>query len=179
METIKIVDKKNFPRLYEVFTFLFKAVETGHRTVEGSPLRGFYFDENKIITSDSRRLHIVEHDLDFSQGLFKVEKAGTKYIITEKMDGIFPNYRQIEERAEKSDYTYIDTFDSGNIDGSVSKTLFLSKVCLNYTFIKDIFFKGATWDFYCSDEATPVKFESQISSYKLTAYIMPIQIKGE
>ena len=49
----------------------------------------------------------------------------------------------------------------------------------NYTFIKDIFFKGATWDFYCSDEATPVKFESQISSYKLTAYIMPIQIKGE
>ena len=175
MET-KIIDKKNSPKLHEVFTFLHKAVNKDHPIMD-YPTKGFYFDGNKIVTTDGKRLHIVEHDQDFDQCIFRVEKGGTKYIITEKIDGIFPNYQQIVETYNKSNDTFIGSFNSGNIDVSVSKILFLTKVCLNYTFVKDIFSKNTTWDFFCGEYREPVKFESSISDYKLTAYIMPIEVK--
>lgn len=184
MKSIMCINK--YDPKYSVFEFLYQAISK-------SPIKpvftGFYFDEGNIVTTDSRRLHLVYDESfknSFENGLFLVQKAKDSFIITENIDATFPNYKQVLiTDLVKSKIIYTFPYSSlredliGRIIYYVSKHL---NATLNYSFLLDLLKikkNNSDWHIRIIDEKSPIQFEGYIKSFETKALIMPILIKGE
>ena len=146
---------------------------------------GVFIEGNKAITTDSRRLHIIESDFirDFPGGLYAFEKIKGGYIIMEEIDGVFPDYKHVipEYKTDENGYK-LRSIITSPIDGvRVGRVLYHLKHLVNADFVYDTV-KGidSEWSIYEQEHETlsPVVLETTFNNdIILTSIIMPLKVK--
>lgn len=159
-----VLQARSTDDIKEVFTFL-------------------YVDDENIVCTDSKRLHLCSRKDDFlsdmEKGLYAVEKCTTKEITLIKVEQefCFPNYKQVIPSCDAEVIEEINLNHKEEISFSKSLYKIYQKCFINYKFIKDISLIG-TFKVSFYGEKSPIIFESTDFPFYAMAVIMPIVIKG-
>lgn len=177
--------------IVKVFDFLYK----GTSNDQIKPVFcGFFFEDNKIVTTDSRRLHIATDirfiDL-FEDGVFQVDKIKGGYCITKGIEGTFPNYRHImpNERDYIQEFYKIEYNSKIDMLGvKIGRLLYNLPYVLNIDFVLDMLsVKNVDYDLTVKilnaedyeRSLAPVLFTGTLNDIKIDTLIMPLKAKED
>ena len=100
---------------------------------------GVYVDEENIVCSDSRRLHLISnHNVGLVSGLYEVIKyTKSEIVLGDQIEGRFPPYKAVlKDIKEKNEIK----LSCGSHDDLLSKNICLlsrAGVCLNVEYVRD------------------------------------------
>jgi len=155
-----------------------------------------YADEEKIVCTDSRRMHLADNPVFedkpiFAPGLYEVVKNSGGEIalnlIPEHDAPQFPNYKQIlnEEQKEKATVKWNSMTGVSMAASILFRKVIESSHYLNLDFVTDVlkpYDKKSChlmFTVHYKDDMSAVKFENSEDGRTLTALVMPIQVRKE
>lgn len=142
-----------------------------------------FVDDDAIVCTDSRRLHMLTKDIRETTGLdngfYEVVKETKSQIWLDKAEvaGDFPNYKQVIPDIEKNDYLISEwevqpiTSNSRSISNFFTGFFkkFAKQIILNIDFLKPL---NDHFSIYASEPMSPVLFVNETKK----AVLMPIQV---
>jgi len=136
-----------------------------------------YCENNKLISTDGRRLHILElgdnHYNFEDKKLYKVLKANTKTVWFAEADketiGEFPNYKRVMPEGEHITFTFEYYRDYSKELAKLYRKL-SDKNAISLKFVDDLLVGGSYWEVDVFGEDKAIKFRAG----NMTSIIMPM-----
>ncbi len=170
---------------FNLIKFILSALPKNKEILGPRTLKHVYADESVIVSTDSKRLHMITNKSGdgylLEPGLYEVVKNIKSNIVLNKVetDLTYPNYKQVIPKSYTSKWVFQKWVRAVEVYTFIIKN---HKNSIDPDFVRDLYKlspdTGLKWEILFDEEYSPIVFtaiDDLFKEYEPTAIIMPIE----